>query len=359
MIRLGAPTAAERHLPFDMFDGSSEPVLGYTWNDIGSGITDDFLVRLPGASAYTTTTIARLFENGDGAARYELTQAEVAAPGRVYYRWVPSAALVVADQVVTFDTTDNEVDWTSHGRKTGDGPIRFTTTGALPTGLATATDYWIIRRTDDAFSLATSKANAFSNIEIDMTSAGSGTQTLVDTASTRQVLYNYETRIRTEEIVAESGALHAGTAQAGGATTITLATAASSSNGRYVNAVVVLTGGTGAGQIGQITGYVGSTRVATVADTWTTNPDSTTTYEILPSSSPVASAIATLENRNVEGSYKLGDLIRLAIGVLTGKASNFETDTVAFRNLADSKTRVTLTYDDTGRLTATIGDLTA
>ncbi len=359
MIRLGAATANERHLSFSMFDASGYPVLGYAWNAIGGGLTDDFLVRWPGTTVFATTTIARLVEHGDGGAHYEPTQSECLTPGRVYYRWVPSQALVIADQVITFDTTDNEVDWTAHGRNTGDGPVRFTTTGALPTGLATATDYWIIRRTADAFSLATSKANAFSNVEIDMTTAGSGTHTLVDTASTREVLVNYDARGAWEDIVAESGALHAGTAQAGAATSITLATSASASNGRYVNALVVLTGGTGAGQVGQITGYTGSSRVAAVADTWTTNPDATTTYEILPASSPLASAIATLESRNVEGSYKLGDLVRLLVGLGAGKASGFDVDNVPFRNLADTKTRVTLTYDDTGRLTSVIGDLTA
>lgn len=358
MIHVGA-SGGEAPLPFDMLDAAGDFVLGYVWNDIGGGLTDDLLVRLPGASLYTTTTVARITEHGDGGAHYELTAAESATAGKVYYRWLPSQALVIADQVVTFDTTDNEVDWTAHGRKTGDGPIRFTTTGTLPAGLALATDYWIIRRTADAFSLAVSRASALSNVEIDMTSAGSGTHTLVDTASTREILWTYETRARWEDIFhVARGSLHTGTAQAGGAQSITLASTASSSNGRYVNGVVVLTGGTGAGQISQITGYVGSTRVATIADTWVTQPDATTTYDVIPSDSPYAHALSTVEGLNVEGSYKLGDLVRLLVGIAAGKASNYETLTVAFRNLADTKTRVTLTYDDTGRLTVTPGDLT-
>jgi hypothetical protein len=49
---------------------------------------------------------------------------------------------------------------TGHGLLTGDGPIRLTTSGTLPTGLALATDYWIIKATDDTFKLAHSLSNA-------------------------------------------------------------------------------------------------------------------------------------------------------------------------------------------------------
>ncbi|MGE0206009.1 MAG: hypothetical protein AB7E70_19415 [Hyphomicrobiaceae bacterium] len=205
MIPLKA-NAGAAVLPFDLLDANGEWVTDYDWNDLGGGITDDFLVRLPDAGSgavYANATIARLFQHGDGFGHYELASAsnETDVAGKVYYRWLPSQSLVIPDETVTFDTTDNEVDWTGHGRKTGDGPIRFTTTGSLPSGLATGTDYWIIRRTDDAFSLATSKAQAVNNVEIDMTSAGSGTHTLVDTASTREVLWDYETRVRWEDIV--------------------------------------------------------------------------------------------------------------------------------------------------------------
>lgn len=69
-----------------------------------------------------------------------------------------------------------------------------------------------------------------------------------------------------------------GTAQAGGATTITLAAAASSTNDLYKGRKITLVGGTGSGQSRWITGYVGSTRVATVHAAWTTNPDSSSQY---------------------------------------------------------------------------------
>jgi len=75
-----------------------------------------------------------------------------------------------------------------------------------------------------------------------------------------------------------------GTAQAGAASTITLDSGASSVNAFYSRAgtLVVILSGTGAGQVRLITGYVGSTRVATVNVTWVTNPDNTSVFLILP-----------------------------------------------------------------------------
>lgn len=56
--------------------------------------------------------------------------------------------------------------------------VRLTTSGTLPAGLATATDYYVIRMSDTTFELATSYANAIAGTQIDITSAGSGTHTI-------------------------------------------------------------------------------------------------------------------------------------------------------------------------------------
>lgn len=74
-----------------------------------------------------------------------------------------------------------------------------------------------------------------------------------------------------------------GTAQAGASTTITLASGASASNDAYNSDMIEITAGTGAGQQRKITDYVGSTKVATVNNSWTTNPDSTSEYLIYSS----------------------------------------------------------------------------
>lgn len=77
------------------------------------------------------------------------------------------------------------------------------------------------------------------------------------------------------------------TAQAGAASTITLDAGASSTDGRYVGYMCFLYGGTGGGVrgVGQertIVGYVGSTKVATLAQAWGTNPDNTSKYMLYP-----------------------------------------------------------------------------
>ena len=72
------------------------------------------------------------------------------------------------------------------------------------------------------------------------------------------------------------------TAQAGStSTTINLAATASATDDIYNSMTVYISSGTGSGQIKVITDYVGSTKVATVS-AWTTTPDATSVYEIMP-----------------------------------------------------------------------------
>lgn len=88
-------------------------------------------------------------------------------------------------------------------------------------------------------------------------------------------------------LLALQSASRRNTAQAGGASTITLDSGANASNDHYNGTVVVLLEGTGANpalsvpeRTRRITGYVGSTKVATVDAAWDTNPDATTVFLI-------------------------------------------------------------------------------
>jgi hypothetical protein len=73
-----------------------------------------------------------------------------------------------------------------------------------------------------------------------------------------------------------------GTAQAGSSSGITLRSGASSTTDAYAGMSIQLTGGTGSGDdTKQIAAYNGSTKVATILGTWSTNPDSTTTYQVV------------------------------------------------------------------------------
>jgi hypothetical protein len=79
--------------------------------------------------------------------------------------------------------------------------------------------------------------------------------------------------------------IRSGTAQAGGGSTITLDASASATDQLYTDCRLLLTGGAGAGQCRRIRDYVGSTKVATVTNAWTTQPDATSTFAILPDAS--------------------------------------------------------------------------
>lgn len=54
----------------------------------------------------------------------------------------------------------------------------------------------------------------------------------------------------------------------------------------------------------------------------------------------------------VEGAHTLGDLIRLCASVLTGKSSGGGTTTVVFRDLGDTKNRISSTVDANGNRTS-------
>ncbi|MHC4744499.1 MAG: hypothetical protein ACYS8Z_21500, partial [Planctomycetota bacterium] len=66
------------------------------------------------------------------------------------------------------------------------------------------------------------------------------------------------------------------------ADTIKLAPAASGTNDYYNENLVVLVGGTGAGQARLIADYVGAAETAAVRNAWLTTPDNTTQYRIYP-----------------------------------------------------------------------------
>jgi hypothetical protein len=99
--------------------------------------------------------------------------------------------LVYADNALTsVDHTADTLTKTAHALKTGDGPIQLTTSGTLPAGLATATNYWAIRSDANTIKLASSLLNALSLSAIDFTSNGSGTHTIVDTPDTKRIWWH-------------------------------------------------------------------------------------------------------------------------------------------------------------------------
>lgn len=72
-----------------------------------------------------------------------------------------------------------------------------------------------------------------------------------------------------------------GTAQAGSTSTITLKAGSSGTDNYYDHLIIRITGGSGAGQVRVVNGYVGATKVATVSPDWAVSPDGTSTYLLL------------------------------------------------------------------------------
>lgn len=75
--------------------------------------------------------------------------------------------------------------------------------------------------------------------------------------------------------------LESGTATGGSTANITL-NGASSVHNFYIGDVILITGGTGAGQARQVQNYNGSSKVCVVNTNWSTQPDDTSQYLIIP-----------------------------------------------------------------------------
>ena len=85
-------------------------------------------------------------------------------------KWLSSATATITI------ATPGVVSWTGHGLYTG-ATVRFSTTGALPTGLAAATDYFVTKIDANSFKLSTSMANVLAGTYIATSGSQSGTHT--------------------------------------------------------------------------------------------------------------------------------------------------------------------------------------
>ena len=94
-----------------------------------------------------------------------------------------------------------------------------------------------------------------------------------------------------------------GTAAAGAAAALTLAAGTVFSDHQYDGYILSLTGGTGSGQAARVINSVGSTRVLTVQANWLTQPDATTTYELLMPPERAASADDDLREVHARACY--------------------------------------------------------
>lgn len=212
-----------------------------------------------------------------------------------------------SDQTITAFPGSNNATITGHvfhdangNGVSGIGPVRLTTTGTLPAGLATATDYYLVWVDANTVAFATTAANAGAGTKIAISGSGSGTIKITAAIAPFVTVMPID-----------------------GSFTYTAPQTETNFDGSELALHVEKTG-------------MHKTEV---------------TVNILTSASDAFSAVG-------EGANTYGDLIRLMVGILAGKVSNYTTNTFAFKSLDGSKTRMTFTVDQTGRLTNVPGDLT-
>lgn len=133
--------------------------------------------------------------------------------------------------------------------------------------------------------------------------------------------------------------IRSGTAQAGGASTITLDAGASATSNLYDNELVYIVSGTGAGQVNTISSYAGSTKIATMIDAWATNPDNTSVFILLPAgpiSATVSGGVNVTEwNGSAVATPNVAGVPIVDVGYYGGTAGTFsggrpEVNTVKF-----------------------------
>lgn len=113
------------------------------------------------------------------------------------------------------------------------------------------------------------------------------------TGNTHNITNSAGKRLRAIDAAFE---VHSGTAQAGStSTTIKFDTGASVTDNIYRGDRVIIVGGTGAEEHGIVVSYVGSTRVATMAETWVITPDNTSEFVIVPATVDVETIQHTIQ----------------------------------------------------------------
>jgi len=186
------------------------------------------------------------------------------------------------------------------------------------------------------------------------------------------------------------------TAQAGAAGSITLSATESAVNDYFKGQTIAIFGGTGAGQSRACYGYTGGTKVALTRPAWATNPDNTSEYAIVNVGSTVVAAIddidfsatmltslnaatpavtvsdktgfslsaagidaihdEVIDTNAPANANTLRETINVIASATAGKLSGGGTNTLTFRDLGDTKARVTATVDPNKNRTAVTQD---
>jgi len=154
--------------------------------------------------------------------------------------------------------------------------------------------------------------------------------------------------------------LASGTAQGGTSTTIQLAASETFGDDILNGNIVKITGGTGAGQSRRITDYVGSTDTATVNEAWATNPDNTSTYEVVEGSHVTGISAAEVNAEVVDvinvdtlvAGVTVAEALRRIGAVCSYKISGAGSGTETVTPWDDGAETIVFTVDSSGNRTA-------
>ena len=99
---------------------------------------------------------------------------------------------------------------------------------------------------------------------------------------------------------------HSGTVAAPASSAVTLAVGANTSDDVYNGSALHIVSGLGSGQVREIVNYVGSSRVATVNNSFTTTPNTTSTYAVGPLITVTGDGTGALAVANTTGTNEAG-----------------------------------------------------
>lgn len=362
LLQLSEATAAQRRLFMHIVDATD----GITAE---TGLTGVGRISKNGAATAASSGSLVEIDNTNMPGRYyiELTAAELDTIGIIEFRYKAAACaeVIARGQVVPFDPYDavrlgltalpNAAAEAAGGlftRGTGAGQINQSANGMIDTNPMRLNNVSqslldLVDFADAGYDPATNKVEGVKLADTLTTYTGNTPQTgdnfarlgapagasvSADILAIDNLVDDLESRVGTPSNLGGGATLAFNLSDIEAQTDDIGAAGAGLTNINLPNQTMDIVGnitGNLSGSVGSVTGAVGSVTgltPATIAAAW----------------------LAAV----VEGAHTLGDYMRLFAGVLTGKSSGGGTTTIVFRDVADTKNRVSATVDANGNRTA-------
>ncbi len=283
-------TAARRRFPVYLVDATD----GLT-PETGEAAGQPQISKNGAAFGNTSATLTAI---GNGAYYVELTATELDTLGMI---------------VVRFKSA-NTAEFNMHAQVVAYDPYSATDLGLSNVDAAVSS------RATQADILSDATAFAGANIDAAISSRSSHTAAQAGGAAWDEARSSHTTSGTFGEA---SQVVRSGTAQAGGANTITLDASASATNDFYNGTLVFLISGTGALQANIVTDYNGTTKVATCRNNWITQPDATSVFVLYPGTPETD--LGTVWDEDIVAAHGTADtagLLLRALGAVISQRTN-------------------------------------